>query len=101
MEALVLRVQRLVDRWSRWLRLSPAAASPAARRFLIIQIDGLSRAALDQALASPPAAEVAERDARIAELTGTAAPPLGTDDFERPSAAAPAAPPAPHPVEGR
>jgi hypothetical protein len=51
MEALVLRVQRLVDRWSRWLRLSPAAASPAARRFLIIQIDGLSRAALDQALA--------------------------------------------------
>ena len=51
MEALVLRGQRLVDRWSRWLRLSPAAESPVARRFLIVQIDGLSRAALDQGLA--------------------------------------------------
>ncbi len=50
MEALVLRGQRLVDRWSRWLRLSPAPAAPAARRFLIVQIDGLSRAVLDEGL---------------------------------------------------
>jgi hypothetical protein len=50
MEALFLRLQALVDRWSRWTRLAPAAIEPR-RRFLIIQIDGLSRGILDRALA--------------------------------------------------
>jgi type I phosphodiesterase/nucleotide pyrophosphatase len=51
MESLVLRVQGLVDRWSRWTRLAPPPAAGARRRFLIVQIDGLSRALLDRALA--------------------------------------------------
>src|SRR5690242_8518649 len=51
MESLVLRVQGMVDRWSRWMRLVPPPAEPPRRRFLIVQIDGLSRALLDRALA--------------------------------------------------
>lgn len=51
MESFVLRLQRTVDRWSRWVWLAPPAAEPPRRRFLIIQIDGLSRALLDRALA--------------------------------------------------
>jgi hypothetical protein len=50
MESFILRVQSAVDRWSRWMRPSPPVAPPR-RRFLIIQIDGLSRAILDRALA--------------------------------------------------
>jgi hypothetical protein len=50
MEALVLRIQAIVDRWSRWMRLVPAEARPPRRRFLIIQIDGLSREMFDRAL---------------------------------------------------
>ncbi|MEX2220748.1 MAG: alkaline phosphatase family protein [Candidatus Rokuibacteriota bacterium] len=50
MEALIIRAQAWVDRWSRWMRLSPAAPEPR-RRFLIVQIDGLSRGMLDRALA--------------------------------------------------
>jgi len=49
-ESLFLRLQAWVDRWSRWMRLAPAAIEPR-RRFLIIQIDGLSRGILDRALA--------------------------------------------------
>jgi hypothetical protein len=51
MEALLLRLQAGVDRWSRWMRLSPPAGEEPRRRFLIIQIDGLSRGILDRALA--------------------------------------------------
>jgi hypothetical protein len=50
MEALILRIQAIVDRWSRWMRLGPADTRPPRRRFLIIQIDGLSREMLDRAL---------------------------------------------------
>lgn len=50
-EALVLRIQGLVDRCSRWMRLVPAAGTSARRRFLIIQIDGLARAIFDRAMA--------------------------------------------------
>ena len=50
MESVVLRAQRMVDRWSRWMRLAPPGET-SRRRFLIIQIDGLSRALLDRALA--------------------------------------------------
>jgi hypothetical protein len=51
METLLLRVQAWVDRWSRWMRLSPPAGGAPRRRFLIVQIDGLSRGMLDRALA--------------------------------------------------
>ena len=64
----------------------------ALRGYAMAQVDEL----LDRL-----AAEVAERDARIAELTGTATPRLRTDDLALPPEGAPAAPPAPHPVEGR
>lgn len=50
MEALIFRIQAWVDRWSRWMRLSRAAAPPR-RRFLIVQIDGLSRGVFERALA--------------------------------------------------
>jgi Type I phosphodiesterase / nucleotide pyrophosphatase len=50
MEALILRIQTIVDRWSRWMRLVPAEARPPRRRFLIVQIDGLSRGMFDRAL---------------------------------------------------
>jgi len=53
MEALILRIQNVVDRWSRWMRLVPPAARPPRRRFLIVQIDGLSREMLDRALRGP------------------------------------------------
>ena len=49
LDDLVLSVQSLVDRFVRWLRIGPAPA-PTARRLLIIQIDGLSRSVLEQAL---------------------------------------------------
>jgi hypothetical protein len=51
LESLVLRAQALIDRWGRWTRLSPPVAGAPRRRFLIVQIDGLSRALLDRALA--------------------------------------------------
>jgi hypothetical protein len=47
----VLSIQRTIDRFVRRLR-GAAPSPPARRRFLIVQIDGLSRAVLDQALAS-------------------------------------------------
>jgi hypothetical protein len=49
LDALVLRLQLAVDAIACWVRLGP---SPVARRrrFLIIQIDGLSRAVLTRAL---------------------------------------------------
>src|SRR6266849_2382114 len=51
MESVVLRVQGMVDRWSRWMRLAPPLGETSRRRFLIVQIDGLSRTLLDRALA--------------------------------------------------
>jgi len=45
----VLRVQGLVDRLARWARLR-VLAPPGRRRFLIVQIDGLSREVLERAL---------------------------------------------------
>jgi hypothetical protein len=47
---LFLRVQHGVDQVIRWLRLGAAPVSDR-RRFLIVQIDGLSRAVLEDALA--------------------------------------------------
>jgi hypothetical protein len=47
----VLRLQRLVDRLVRRLRLGAAPTASPRQRLLIVQIDGLSRAVLEQALA--------------------------------------------------
>ena len=50
LDDLVLRLQLLVDRAIRRLRLGRAPA-PTRRRLLIVQIDGLSRSVLEEALA--------------------------------------------------
>jgi Type I phosphodiesterase / nucleotide pyrophosphatase len=49
MDDLVLWLQRLADRAARWARLRVPAAGNG-RRFLIVQIDGLSRGVLDRAI---------------------------------------------------
>jgi hypothetical protein len=51
LERVVLGLQHLVDRLVRRLRLGPPPAN-GRRRFLIVQIDGLSRSVLEEALAS-------------------------------------------------
>ncbi len=48
---VVLAFQRLVDRLARWVRLGPPA-EVRQRRFLIIQIDGLSNKVFERALAT-------------------------------------------------
>jgi len=50
LDDLALALQRLLDRAIRRLRLGPAPL-PGGRRFVIVQIDGLSRAVLEQGLA--------------------------------------------------
>jgi hypothetical protein len=50
-DELVLLAQRLVDRVIRRLRLGPAPEHSRRRRFLVVQIDGLSRTVLEQSLA--------------------------------------------------
>ncbi len=51
LDAIVLRAQGALDALARWARLHPTAP-PRPRRFLIIQIDGLSRAVLELALST-------------------------------------------------
>ncbi len=46
---VVLKFQRMVDRVARWARLG-GPADHARRRFLIVQIDGLSESILDKAI---------------------------------------------------
>jgi hypothetical protein len=50
-DELVLLAQRVLDRLIRRLRLGPAPEPSRRRRFLVVQIDGLSRVVLEQALA--------------------------------------------------
>lgn len=50
-DELALRFQSTVDRLARWARLDPARRD-GARRFLIVQIDGLSAEVFDRALAT-------------------------------------------------
>src|SRR5262249_56461766 len=50
LDDLVLGVQRVFDRLVRRLRLGPPPA-PGRRRLLIVQIDGLSRAVLEEEMA--------------------------------------------------
>jgi len=49
MDDFVLWLQRLADRAARWARLRVPAAGNG-RRFLIVQVDGLSRGVLDRAI---------------------------------------------------
>src|SRR5438034_8538482 len=49
LDDLVLVLQGLVDRIARWVRLGPIDPN-ARRRFLVIQVDGLSREVLEGAL---------------------------------------------------
>ena len=51
LDELALSAQRAVDRLIRRLRRG-AAPSPTHRRLLVLQIDGLSRAVLEEALAA-------------------------------------------------
>jgi hypothetical protein len=51
LDELILRVQAMVDRAARWVRLREAVRD-GRRRFLIVQIDGLPREVLTTALAS-------------------------------------------------
>jgi type I phosphodiesterase/nucleotide pyrophosphatase len=59
LDELILRVQALVDRAARWARLRQDMP-PGLRRFLIVQIDGLSREALQRALSSGQAPAIAQ-----------------------------------------
>src|SRR5947207_12791454 len=49
LDDLVLALQGLIDRFIRWLRIG-APPARSRRRLLIVQIDGLSRSVLEQAL---------------------------------------------------
>jgi hypothetical protein len=51
LDDLVLALQGLVDRIARWARLGPTDENPR-RRFLVVQIDGLSREVFEGALKS-------------------------------------------------
>jgi hypothetical protein len=51
LDELVLRIQGVVDRLARWVRLR-VPDQPRRRRFLIVQIDGLSREVFERALGS-------------------------------------------------
>jgi hypothetical protein len=68
---LVLALQRLVDRLVRRVRLGPAPVR-GGRRLLIVQVDGLSRAVLEQALAEgrmPFLARLLKRTHRLEPMT--------------------------------
>jgi hypothetical protein len=68
---LVLAAQSFVDRLVRWLRIGPAPAR-TERRLLIVQIDGLSRAVLEQALGEgrlPHLARMLRRTHRMQPMT--------------------------------
>ena len=71
LDDLALGLQGLVDRFVRWLRIGPAPAV-SARRLLIVQIDGLSRAVLEQALQEgrmPFLARLLRRTHRLEPMT--------------------------------
>jgi hypothetical protein len=71
LDDLVLALQRLVDRLVRRLRLG-AAPVRGGRRLLIVQIDGLSRSVLEQALRErrmPRLAQLLRRTHRLEEMT--------------------------------
>jgi hypothetical protein len=82
LDDLVLALQDLVDRLVRRLRVGPAPAR-GVRRLLIIQIDGLSHAVLDQALGEgrmPFLARLLRRTHRLEPMT--VGMPTSTPSFQ-------------------
>ncbi|MBM4442646.1 MAG: alkaline phosphatase family protein [Candidatus Rokubacteria bacterium] len=72
LDDLVLALQRGLDRLVRRLRIGPAPAPGPRRRLLIIQIDGLSRSVLEQALREgrmPFLARLLHRSHRMEPMT--------------------------------
>ena len=80
---IVLRVQAIVDRFARWARLG-ARADPERRRFLIVQIDGLSAAILDKALAAGRVRHLARwlRSGRLERQPMSVGLPTSTPAFQ-------------------
>ena len=71
LDDLALGLQGLIDRLVRWLRIGPAPAT-SARRLLIVQIDGLSRAVLEQGMREgrmPFLAHLLRRTHRLEPMT--------------------------------
>ena len=72
LDDLVLALQRLLDRFVRRLRVGPAPVQAGRRRLLIVQIDGLSRSVLEQALRErrmPFLARLVQRTHRLAPMS--------------------------------
>ncbi|HYE90851.1 MAG TPA: alkaline phosphatase family protein [Terriglobales bacterium] len=72
LDDLVLALQRGLDRLVRRLRIGPAPAPSPRRRLLVIQIDGLSRSVLEQALREgrmPFLARLLRRSHRMEPMT--------------------------------
>jgi hypothetical protein len=78
-----IRVQHGLDQVIRWLRLG-AASVPGRRRLLIVQIDGLARAVLDEALARGymPHLRGLLSDGRYRMVPMTAGIPTSTPAFQ-------------------
>src|SRR5207253_4048 len=81
---IVLKFQRMVDRVARWARLG-VPADPGRRRFLIIQIDGLSEAVLDKALHGRRLRHIRRllRTGRLARKPMSVGIPSSTPTFDR------------------
>src|SRR2546429_2523179 len=86
LDDLVLSMQRAFDRLVRRLRLGPPPV-PGQRRLLIVQIDGLSRAVLEEAMAQGRAPFLA----RLLHRRGSLFAPVSVG----PPAPTPALPPSP------
>jgi hypothetical protein len=82
-DGLVLRLQLALDAIACWARLRPTE-SPRPRRFLIIQIDGLSRAVLERALATRRAPAIARllASGRLAKRPLSVGLPSSTPAFQ-------------------
>src|SRR5262245_35500621 len=80
---LVLGIQSAVDRLARWVRFGRPPDS-YRRRFLIVQIDGLSARAFDLALATGSAANMARllRTRRLARRAMSVGLPSSTPAFQ-------------------
>ncbi len=73
-----------MDRFARWAWLGAAPASPGQQRFLIVQIDGLSREVLDSALTTGQAPNIARllRTGRLRRRDMSVGLPSSTPAFQ-------------------
>src|SRR5262245_64798740 len=80
---LVLRLQRLVDRFARWVRLD-RSVDDRLRRFIIVQIDGLSAVAFDKGLAAGQLPHIARllRTGRLRRQPMSVGLPSSTPAFQ-------------------